>query len=196
MLFDELVEQHCIHLIVVDTLWLPFRIARYQSWVHLGYFLGNQTKGGRLLGINLLLVAVGDRFESVKPFADVGHRFNVLLVTPRRTAVTEQLRVQVDGDVLNITTRGLDGAANIGDVRVTDLVSYTAYVRANVDVEAARGNVCASAITQGRICSTGVIVQQRINTESRVGTASVIPKQGLVASGRVEVAARIAQKCE
>src|SRR5206468_10143341 len=75
VLLQELVEQHCIHLIVVHTLRLPFRIACYQSSVYLAYFLGNQTKGGRLLGIDLLFVAVGDRFKPIERFAGVGYRF-------------------------------------------------------------------------------------------------------------------------
>jgi len=87
--FKELIEQHRIDRFITHRLRFSFFIAADQIGVDLCYLLGNQTKGDFVSGIDLLLVAECDGFQSEGCFADVVHRFDLLLVTTRRSARSE-----------------------------------------------------------------------------------------------------------
>ena len=76
---------------------------------------------------------------------------------------------------------------------MTDFVSYTSYIRTNIDIESARGNVCASGITNGGVSTSRGSTRQSANTNGRVCTAGIIG-QRLISNGGVEVAAVIVKK--
>ncbi len=44
MLFEELVEQHCVHLVVTHAVGLSFLVAHYQVWIHFFHVFGHQSK--------------------------------------------------------------------------------------------------------------------------------------------------------
>src|SRR5215475_11895783 len=81
MLFEELVEQHCVYRVVTHRIDLPLIVAHYQVWVHLGYFLGDQAKSSSARII--VLVMECDRFQAQDGFAGLVHWLNVFLETLR-----------------------------------------------------------------------------------------------------------------
>src|SRR5437773_11165604 len=74
MLFEKLVEQHCVHRIVTNAIGLPLLVATHQLGINLFYFLCDQPKLWDALRINLLLVAEGDRLETENCFTRFVHR--------------------------------------------------------------------------------------------------------------------------
>ena len=89
VLFEELVEQHSVDCAVMDAFDLPFFVTDRQVWVHLGYILGDQAVLQTVAAIDLLFITEDDRLERKERFAGVVHRFNLLLITPRGTGVTQ-----------------------------------------------------------------------------------------------------------
>jgi hypothetical protein len=55
MLFEKLVEQHRIHLIVAHGVWFSFFVGQHERWIHLCDFFGNQTKLRRVFGVRLVV---------------------------------------------------------------------------------------------------------------------------------------------
>ncbi len=72
--------------------------------------------------------------------------------------MTQQAIGKSHCNVLRTINRRLDGAVDIRDIRMTDFVSDSGYVRANIDIEAARGNVRARAITERRISAARDVI--------------------------------------
>jgi hypothetical protein len=57
VLFEKLIEQHCLYGFLAHGLWLSFLIPRDHVGIYLGHFFCNQAKRRRLSRVNLLLVA-------------------------------------------------------------------------------------------------------------------------------------------
>jgi hypothetical protein len=64
VLFEELIEQHRVYLIVAYAVGFAFLITKHQVRVDLFHVLGHKAKLGLSIRINLLLVMETDRFES------------------------------------------------------------------------------------------------------------------------------------
>ena len=79
MLFKELVEHHRVHRVVAHGVRFSFFIAHHQIGIHLFNILGDEAKLRDALGVKLLLVAEGNRFEREDRFARFVHRLDVLL---------------------------------------------------------------------------------------------------------------------
>ena len=75
MLFEKLIQQHCVDLIVANGFGQSRWIATYQVRMHFGHFLRDQTKGKRLRSIVLLVVAKADRVKLIDRFAGCVHGF-------------------------------------------------------------------------------------------------------------------------
>src|SRR5439155_5123905 len=81
MLFEELIKQHCVDLLVADGQGFSFVVQRYQGRIHLFYFFSNQAKTGRL---GLVALVVEAHWSKRKDrFTALAHGFNVLLVAHR-----------------------------------------------------------------------------------------------------------------
>ena len=84
MLFQELIEQHCVHRFLADDEWFAISIARYQVGVYFFYFLSNQTETDRTRGFNLRFITEAYRLEAVDDFTGLIDRLDVVLEAPRR----------------------------------------------------------------------------------------------------------------
>ena len=56
VLFEELIEQHRVHLVVAHAVGLSFLVAHHQVGIHLFYVLGHKSELRCACRINLLLV--------------------------------------------------------------------------------------------------------------------------------------------
>src|SRR5260370_22429507 len=79
MLFEKLVEQHRVHRFVANRVNLPGGIENYQVRIHLFYLLSYQAELRDALGVKLVLVAEGHRFERENRFARLVHRLDRFL---------------------------------------------------------------------------------------------------------------------
>src|SRR6266446_1481602 len=84
MLLEELVEQHRVHRFIADCVTLAVLVASHQIRVNLFHFLSHEAELRNAIGVKLLLVMEGDRFEREDRFASLVHRFNRFLETSRR----------------------------------------------------------------------------------------------------------------
>src|SRR5919106_438647 len=89
MLFEKLVEQHRVHRFVAHGVDFPLGVAHHQIGVDLFHILSHQAKLWAAHGINLLLVAEGDRFQREERFAGLLHWLNFLFKSPGRSSGAE-----------------------------------------------------------------------------------------------------------
>ena len=82
MLFEELVKQHRVHLVVAHAVGFSVFVADHQVRIHFFYFLGYQSKLRNALGIERLLVTEGDWFQRKERFAGSFHWLNVVFKPP------------------------------------------------------------------------------------------------------------------
>ena len=95
MLFEELVEQHRVHRFVAHGVRLALLVASHQIGVHLFHLLGHEAELRDAVGVKLVLVAEGDRFEREDRFARLVHRLDRVLET-RRGDDRAELTVGID----------------------------------------------------------------------------------------------------
>ena len=69
MLFEKLVKQHRVHLVVAHTVGFSFFVAHDQIRIHLFYVFGHKSELRCACRINLFLVAEGDRLKRKERFA-------------------------------------------------------------------------------------------------------------------------------
>src|SRR4030095_5546882 len=81
MLFEELIKQHCVDLLVANGVGFSVVAQHYQGRIHLFYFFSNQAKTGRP-GL-VALVVEGHWSKRKDRFTALAHGFNVVL-EPRR----------------------------------------------------------------------------------------------------------------
>src|SRR5213080_3965440 len=81
MLFQELVEQHCVHRFVADGVWFSLLVTVHQIGVDLFHVLGNEAELRDALRVKIVFVAKGDRLKRENRFARLVHRFNRFLET-------------------------------------------------------------------------------------------------------------------
>src|SRR6266536_1163850 len=79
VLFEELVEQHRIHLVVEHAVGFSFFVAHHQLSIRLSHLLGDKAELRYAWRINLLFVMEGDWFERVERFTGLIHRPDVFL---------------------------------------------------------------------------------------------------------------------
>ena len=77
--FEELVKQHCVHLVVTNRVGLSIFAAHHQVRVYFFNFLRHEAKLRDALGIDLFLVAEADWLEGEDRFACLVHWLDVLL---------------------------------------------------------------------------------------------------------------------
>src|SRR5262249_16250689 len=77
MLFEELVEQHRVDLLVADASGFSFFVQYYQVRIHLCYFFSNQTPFGRVGHVALVMECHWSKRKD--HFTGLVHGLNVLL---------------------------------------------------------------------------------------------------------------------
>jgi hypothetical protein len=78
VLFEELIEQHRVHLIVTHSIDVTAFVADHEVRVCLFYVFGHESELLYAFSINLLLIAEGNRFEREQRFARFVHWFDLL----------------------------------------------------------------------------------------------------------------------
>src|SRR6266404_2209220 len=98
MLFQKLVKQHRVHLVVADAESLAIFITRDEIRIQFFYLFGNESEASRTTWLDLCLVAETDRVELVYYFAGLLYRFDLVLETARRNQGAEfSLRIYING---------------------------------------------------------------------------------------------------
>ena len=217
MLFQKLVEQHRVNLLVADGFGLTLRVASHQIGIHLGHILDDQAKGKRLRNIVLFVIAKTDRAESVERFAGSVHRLDVVFI-PSRGYVTsakpsgagygDRIRIGPNNG-LNVEVDAADKATvvhvrarrpNTGDVarrsNTADggvaIAGVVGLQRLSADGRVLGGSrVQERAGTDSRVEVAGRMVSQRNKTNGSVFLATYVGRQRLLTNGRVKVAVRI-----
>src|SRR6266496_345967 len=80
--FEELVEQHRIHLVVAYAVDFAIATARHEIRAYLFYVLSDESETTWTRRLNLLLVAETHRLKAVDYFAGLSHRVDLILETP------------------------------------------------------------------------------------------------------------------
>ena len=91
MLFEKLIEQHRVDLLIANGFRLAFWVATHQVRIHFGHFLCDQAKGNRLSSIVLLMVAKGNWVKRINGLARRMHWLNVMFVSARRDIRRDQV---------------------------------------------------------------------------------------------------------
>src|SRR5262249_8502494 len=97
MLFEKLVEQHRIHLVVAHTVRFSFLVAHDEVRIDLFDILGDESELRCACRIKLLLVAEANWFKCKERFAEFVHWLDVFLITIGGSQGTE-LIVSIDED--------------------------------------------------------------------------------------------------
>src|SRR5262245_757752 len=164
MLFEELIEQHRVDLIVANAVGFPFFVHCYQRRIHLCYFFSNQTKLGDV-GL-VVLVVEGHRFKRENRFTGLVHGVNILLEPLRGDASTN---TELAGDRVNryvateraTTENASDKGLRLGSLEAnTDgIVIRATTVGANFDIVTTSHNIDTGAAAQRDVVRTGSVAE-------------------------------------
>src|SRR5437879_3029402 len=114
VLFEELIEQHCVHCFVAHRVWFSVSVAGHQGRIYLFYVLRHEAELRDAVGVKVMLVVKRDWFERENCFACLVHRLNRLLVTLRR-----DYRAEMTVGIYDDAYASCHGCAtNAGDKRV------------------------------------------------------------------------------
>src|SRR6266576_833934 len=130
MLFEKLVEQHRVHLVVAHAVGFSLFVPHDQVWIHFFYLLGHQSELRCARCVNFLLVTEGNRLKGQERFAGFLHWFDLLL-KPRRGGKSAELTGIVDKD-RGASSRGR--VKDAPDVTGVALANNAAHTEANIDV--------------------------------------------------------------
>ena len=172
VLFEKLIEQHRVDLLVANRLGLSLRVAPHQIGVHFGYLLSDEAKGKRLRGIILPVVAEADRLQRVECFAGFVHRLDVVFIPARRYIGPPKSAVAIHSNIVGVYSHNrLHRVRDVANASGVILASNAMYAPADADIAVAREEV-ASCDTNGRVTASGRVVE-RVNTDGRVEVAGV-----------------------
>jgi hypothetical protein len=175
--FKELIEQHCVDLLVTNRFRLALLIASHQSGSHFGNLFSDQAKRDRLCRVILLVITKTNRLEPIDCLAGFMHRLDVVFIPARRYVSAAESAAAVYGNQVRIRPHlwldvriDLADIATVADVLATD-------VRANADYAVGRRDA-----TPG------------LPAHSRVEDAADVVKQGAATGGSIEVAGGVIGK--
>src|SRR5262249_16320775 len=152
------------------TLGLSLGIVCYQIGIHLGHFLGNQSKGAASSFINLLFVPIADWLKSVECFTRFVHRLDVFLLTARGGELAKQPGALVQCNRVGATTT-YRGCINIGDIGVIAISGLAGNNRADIDVVISNGGIKSRVKTDGSVGAASGVVEERTLADGSVGGA-------------------------
>src|SRR5262245_36171359 len=192
MLFEELIEQHRVHLVVADAVGFSLLIMHHQIRIYLFDFFGDQSELRGTVRINVLLVAERHRPESKELFAGF-FRGPDFFLEPFRGTDRAKLVIWVNQD--------RDCADGTLPVDVADKAAVV-FVRAmdrcaDTDHVVGGGDIVPSYPPNGNIAVAGRIITERCTSNSHVEDAKCVTGERPVTNGRVVSAARIvAERCK
>ena len=187
VLFEELVEQHRVDLLVAHRVNLAFLVAHYQVGVHLGYFFGDQTK--LRWAFLVVFVAKSHRFERQERFAGAVHRLDLLFEPPRR-AQRAELADGVYHDWYRVGNCRCH-PANVAN-KATVAHVFTGKESADADDVSGRGNIATGLSAQDRVVAAGRVKLKGIETVGRVAITGGVAIERVNTVGRVLGAAGVA----
>src|SRR6266487_2647461 len=83
MLFEKLIEQHRVHLVVAHAVSVSFFITHHQVSLHLFHLFGHKSELRCTRCIDFLLVTESDWFQRKECFASLFHWFNLVFKASR-----------------------------------------------------------------------------------------------------------------
>jgi hypothetical protein len=196
VLFQELVEQHCVDGVLADRVWLSFFVGQHQRGIYLGDFFSDQTKLRCVLGVRL--VVEGDRpqcQDCFTCFLHIGDVFLESLGGSNRAKLTvignndwrghAALRryakdIAYPGGVVDVCTD--DTEANTDNV--TGRGDTGTRVGAYGDVSHAGSIVCECTATDRGIAIAGV-VKERVTPDSCIALAGSVIFERTITHGCV-----------
>src|SRR6516225_265688 len=193
VLFQKLVKQHRVHLVVAHSPGFSFRVQGYQGGIHLFNVFSNQPP---LLRVGVVvLIMEGYWLKRIDRLTSRAHEVNVFLEPRRgdtytklaesvnRYGATERAATDNAADVaLRVTGSGGRNAAYVNHIRLP-----VAPNGPNIDVAAAaRGRLTAARIsTHGDIMRAGSAIGKRSHSEGRVVIASGVGIERIVTNSRI-----------
>src|SRR6266487_527695 len=203
MFFEKLVEQHRVHCVVAHRVDLAVLVAHHQVRVHLGYFLGDQSKFGPVCGIALVMES--HRLERQEEFTGRVRQFNLLLEPARgtdRAELTRGVDHYVDGVVV-CCCHPANVADKAGADQVRTYVAYSNNVSAEGDSRAGAraqrrvanaGIISECGSADGRVEGAGGVANEGIKTDGCVVVADGIESEGIKTDSRVVIAGSVAKE--
>src|SRR6266576_4723658 len=169
MLFEELIEQHRVHLVIAYAVGLTLFIGHNQIRIHLGDLFGDQTKLRRAFCIPLVMER--HRLKRQNRFTDSVHRLDLLLETAlgsigAELTVTVYIELQVRAPHI-YSINAVDKRCYTINRSDPDSVVLARQTRAaNVDIVTARSEIGAGERSHGDVESasdviSGVVVIER-----------------------------------
>ena len=196
MLFEKLVEQHGVDLLVPNGLRLTLTITDDQVGVYFFYFLCNESKLGDTLGIDILFITKAHRLKRQNSSAGFAHWLYILLKSRRGHGRSElTTRIYKDGGPTRSRCSADSRNERGSDIRIADsdgvaLICYAEDIVTDIDIIIAKGQAAASQIAQGGVVATDVVEERHIATGCIVVTGILIKRP--IADGCVVVAAGVA----
>src|SRR5581483_3765766 len=177
VLFEELVEQHRVHLIVAHTVGFPLLVAHHQVRINLFYFFGYKTKLRYACRIDLLFVMEGDRFQRKKCFAGLLHWLNFVF-KPSGGGNRAKFVICVNEHATSSYTSSVEDLTDIATVAgvCTD--------GANTNHAIGRHDVDTSSVAHSDIVAAVGVVHERLSTDGCVAAATNVGLHHLLADGR------------
>jgi hypothetical protein len=186
VLFQKLVEQHRVDLVVAHRVDFAFTVADDQVGIHLFHILGHQPKLRHALRVNLLLIMEGNGLEREERFAGLVHRLNVIFEPPGRNNGAQLTRsINDDG--------GCSGRSHTENVADVTGIAHVLAIGADSNNVIGRADTRAGVSAQGDIPAAGA-VQERLITDSRVVDADGVLQERSNTVGRVEETGDVAKE--
>jgi len=221
MLFQKLVEQHRVHLVVADAVGFPFFIAHHQVRIDRLHVLGHKAELRHTCRINLFFIMEGNRFERVERFTGLLYWFNALFKALRgcdraKSAVSINKNGRSSGRrcvenvadkaaIVHVHTIAADtnNVIGRGDIHAGKAAQCDVVAAGGIPVECKIADSCVAGAggvakerlpTVGGVGASGV-VKERLITRGRVASAVGVVKEGVNADGRVEAAYFVVTEC-
>jgi hypothetical protein len=173
MFFEKLIEQHRVHSFVANGVNLSVLVAHHQVGVHLGYFLGDQTKLRRAACIAVVMKR--NRLERENGCAGAVHWFNLILEASRGTR-----RAELAGGVYQHWYGVGVSGCHLANVANKAAAAHVRTWGADSNNVIGRSNADAGPTPQGRVAEAGGVAIKRCPTDGRVLVAGSVEIKRLI----------------
>jgi hypothetical protein len=194
VLFEELVEQHVVDLLVVDGHNFTISAPHHELGIHLGDLLGDQTIVRRAFPV--AVVFKGYWFELVQRFTGLVHRLNVVFELSRR-------RVE-DAHVVKLIDKHWHLAAGVANRLAEDAADEAGVIEGSkravtrcADRDAvidAWSQTAAGLVTDSDVRITVYVVIECVIADRCVKGARRVEKHGVIAHRIILVAGTIQER--
>src|SRR6266403_3903178 len=193
MLFEELVEQHRVDLLVVDAHGFTIPAMRHETGIHLGDLLGDQTILRR--GFPVAVEFKGYWLEPVQCFTGLVHRLNVMFVPPGRVEDAHHVKLIDIYCCLaaGVANRLTEDAADEAGVIDGSKRACTRYADRDA-VTDAWSQTGACLVTDSDVRITVYVVIECVITDRCVKGARRVEKHGIITERIILVASTIQER--